>query len=65
MLIDNFGGTNSLRKILGGLKTKLEIFIGTRNILIPFFNKLRTSRYQGVNIHPTKFGHLNTLIVYL
>jgi hypothetical protein len=34
-------GTKSLRKNLGGLKIKLEIFIGTRNIFIffPLFSK--------------------------
>jgi hypothetical protein len=38
MLIKNFGGTKSLRTILGGLKPKLEIFMGTRNIFIPIKN---------------------------
>jgi hypothetical protein len=35
MLIENFGGTNNQRKILGRLKIKLKIFIETKNIFIP------------------------------
>jgi hypothetical protein len=38
VLIENFGETKSARKFLGGLKTKLEIFIRNRNIFIPLNN---------------------------
>jgi hypothetical protein len=37
VLIENFWGTKSRRKILEGLKTKLWIFTGTRNIFISIF----------------------------
>jgi hypothetical protein len=42
VLIKNFGGTKSLRNILGELKTKFKIFIGSKNIFIPliYFNSL-------------------------
>jgi hypothetical protein len=33
--MENFLGTKSLRKILEGLKRKVSIFIGTKNIFNP------------------------------
>jgi len=36
--MENFIGTKSWRKILEGLKRKVGIFIGTKNIFNPNFN---------------------------
>ena len=36
--MENFLGTKSWRKILEGLKRKVCIFIGTKNIFNPLFN---------------------------
>jgi hypothetical protein len=44
MLIKKFGGTKSLRKFLGELKTKLEIFMEIRNIFIPKRNTANTTK---------------------
>jgi hypothetical protein len=37
VVIENFIGTKSWRKILEGLKRKVDIFIGTKNIFNPNF----------------------------
>jgi len=39
--IENFIGTKSWRKILEGLKRKVGIFIGTKNIFNPLFDLLK------------------------
>jgi len=38
-VIENFIGTKSWRKILEGLKRKVDIFIGTKNIFNPKKNQ--------------------------
>jgi hypothetical protein len=55
MLIESFGGTKSLRKILGELKTKLKIFIETKNIFIPSLNN--------INIIPFEYKHTSLTII--
>ena len=37
IVIENFIGTKSWRKILEGLKRKVGIFIGIKNIFNPYF----------------------------
>jgi len=36
-VIENFIGTKSRRKILEGLKRKIDMFLGTKNIFKPLF----------------------------
>jgi len=43
VVIEKFIGTESWRKILEGLKRKVNIFIGTKNIFNPNNNKIVTN----------------------
>ena len=43
---ENFIGTESWRKILEGLKQKVDIFIGTKNIFNPKSNVDKTQLYN-------------------